>query len=179
MMDSNIEYTGPETAEWIGALRDNCRAQRDVWQRVPWLALQAADPSEEVVAAELGGAWMAVDANGPGYTQERLGLAFLEGYWPLGVDEQGLMVTAYVDCATGEIVDAEDPSKPARDSVVATLIDTPDDVNATTIVARLQRGVSGPNSDAHAEWRRAMAKDTGLSPHRRFTRSVVPERGFE
>lgn len=131
-------------------IRAFSRRQDDLWQRVPWLALEADGRT--------------------GYDGRLMG-AYLEGYWGLGqVLEDGKFLV-YVDLATGELVGRPDYNPrilaPTRD--VLLLANHVKSLDASFVISELVRlGTRLYRSDLdpekQAEWRVYIGKKLNLWP---------------
>ncbi len=130
----------------IDAVRAFCRAQKPYWQQLPALAIEAAEPGEEMLELVAG-----------------------TGLWPVGLDDN--LYSAYVDCATGEIVDGEDPSQPAPDDVVARLGRANSYLDARRVIAELSERVAHRGNDKNAAWRADVKAAIGESAKAPYVRT--------
>ena len=134
--------------ELISALRARSRAQTALWQKIPYLALQA---------------------NGIGGFSDSLAVAYCSGYWRLEPSTANFYgrYSVFVDLATGELVKAADPSQPAADDDVLLLANDPECLDAQAIIDRLIREAKGTTtaSLSLAElkvWRQEQIAELGL-----------------
>lgn len=124
----------------IEDIRNYSRSQKEIWQRIPRLALEA---------------------EGRGLGSNNFSRAYLHGVWALSNKECDRYPVAYIDLATGELVDTyidgytsycghikglgipdipkEIEIRPANDKVVLNLVFRLDDLNAKKIVTGLKR----------------------------------------
>ena len=138
-------------------VRQLSERDRALWQTVPYLALRALPARFERDAV-------------------RFELACAQGLWPVGTDDA--MFLAYVDCATGTIVRADNPRRPASDRTIARLVQTGAVLDVRLVIAELTRHIEAqvPNARQSA-WRQETAREVGLSSLRPFTREAPGSEG--
>jgi hypothetical protein len=115
----------------IADIRAHVRAQRDLWRQVPLAALEADGRTgfnDNYSRAYYHGHW-ALDAS--------LGVGGVRGY------------TAYIDLASGELVNAYDPKRKAPDDAVLALALTMDDLDASKILAFLAQAAQSKISPGY------------------------------
>ncbi|MEK7628786.1 MAG: hypothetical protein AAB421_05245 [Patescibacteria group bacterium] len=128
----------------IDAVRACSRAQKDLWQKVPWLALQADGRT--------------------GYS-DSYSRAYNNGLWTLTVAHHGYC-SAFVDCATGELVDAE--LRPLVEKYVLEVAAYIEQIDAHAVTKGLAADASRRTSDCYnaddqALWRKETAQSLNLS----------------
>lgn len=116
---------GADVKTLLDKIRTQCRAQREHWQQVPLLALQA---------------------NGRSGYSDRLSMAYNNGYWLLEASIRDGYYRAAVDCATGEIVNPANPPKPAADAEVLRVAASLSQLDAALVCAHLRQRARGPIS---------------------------------
>ncbi|MFH0891426.1 MAG: hypothetical protein V1867_01460 [Candidatus Falkowbacteria bacterium] len=127
-------------------IRDYCRVQKDLWQKIPWLALMA---------------------DGRGGFSPIKGRAYRDGYWMIFSSGRanGPFCTVEVDCENGEL-DA------SLNSDIAKLIDHLDELDAAKIIAQLKIETLKPEH-VPGDWRDKIIKGYGLKPvYRRDTEKI-------
>lgn len=133
-------------------IRAFSRRQDDLWQRVPWLALEADGRT--------------------GYS-ERLMRAYLQGYWGLGPTLADGRFSVYVDLATGELVNSCEYNSrilaPTRDIIV--LANYIKSLDASFVISelvvlgeRLYRRDFDP--EKQVEWRLFLRKKLNLQQYK-------------
>ncbi|OGF28083.1 hypothetical protein A2303_00780 [Candidatus Falkowbacteria bacterium RIFOXYB2_FULL_47_14] len=129
-----------------GGIRDYCRAQKGLWQRIPWLALMA---------------------DGRGGFSPTKGRAYREGYWMIFSSGRanGPFCTVEVDCENGEL-DAR------LNSDIVKLIDHLDELNAAKIIAELKIETLKPEH-VTGDWRDKIIEGYGLEPVYRRNRKKI------
>lgn len=144
------------------AIETYCLAQLELWQRVPWEALNAADHEQH------------------GYFTER---CYLEGLCPVILGEKRDRAL-FVDLATGKIVPHPTSSLDLAHAYkrrAQVLRIQPDDIDAAKVIQSLRATVDNEMRDnrthrkAGDAWRAAMAVRLGLTPDLPYVRSTSPE----
>lgn len=116
--EPHIFKLGELKNQLVQELREYAKSQRDLWAQIPYLALQVWGRAKDKEG------WLGFP--------EILSKVFSFGYWEIKIRicdwclrEKGSSliprdksVNIFVDCATGELVDPDDPSKPASNEVV-------------------------------------------------------------
>lgn len=119
------------------AIREYCRAQKDLWAKIPWLALMA---------------------DGRGGFCSIKNRAYRNGYWAFFSSgrDKGYLYTVEVDCENGEL-DAR------LNSDITELIDHLDELDAAKIIARLKIEILKPEH-VPGDWRDKIIAGYGLKP---------------
>jgi hypothetical protein len=106
-----------ETHAFLETLRAGSRAQRDLWRRVPYLALQIYCRTFDLHLID----------------------AYESGLWFLPPPAGAETSQAAVDLASGELVgvDPGDPFRPANDAAIIALLLDPTPLHAHTLVSTL------------------------------------------
>lgn len=156
-MAERIEKDVQELTDFI---RDFSKEQKDLWQKVPYLALQADGRS--------------------GYSGQ-YSRAYEQGYWAIKGSTSEGRYTVYVDLETGELVDAFDPRKPAdnKNVIVLALALALKELKAAEIVKKLSDEAKKSHYKDYKirnqiEWRRSLKNSLGLKPGA-YKRKVNPE----
>lgn len=137
-----------QTHELAEAIRVYCREQREWWQRVPYLALQA---------------------DGRDGFDGRSRAAYTTGYWALLHMEKHQYNDVDVDLATGELVHAYDHPKSAGDEAVLLLAAKLQELDAVALVQELTKESKEPISPYMKDtnppgWREEELEKLGLEP---------------
>ena len=137
-----------EADKVIFDIRELSRRQKDLWQRVPYLALQADGRS--------------------GYS-DNYSRAYREGYWALDASVRSGLYSVYVDLENGKLVNPAVPKKLASDEDVLMLAFSLEQIDARAIVTDLyKRGKEhtwrGYDSGKQEAWRDSMQKAYKLRP---------------
>lgn len=103
--------------------RKASRQQRVLWQQVPYLALQADGRT--------------------GYS-DQYSRAYHQGYWAVESSVRGGSYTIYVDLETGELVNAYDPRRTARDEDILNIFPNLHQLDAARVVKELKAGARKP-----------------------------------
>ena len=130
----------------IAAIRARSREQKALWQRIPYLALQA---------------------NGIGGFSDSFQVAYVSGYWRLGPTIRDGGYSVFVDLATGELVNPYMKETPAHDDDVLLIAKNPDCLDAKTLIVQLEAQAKGTStaSMSLAElkvWRQEQIAELGL-----------------
>jgi hypothetical protein len=110
--------------ELITELRRHSVAQKELWRLVPALALTADGRS---------GGW-----------SDSYSRAYYHGYWALEAAGSSGGYQAYVDLASGRIVNPYHPTQPAADEALLPLLLRPGDLDAQALVNQLRKIVKAP-----------------------------------
>jgi len=132
--------------ELITAIRARSREQKALWQRIPYLALQA---------------------NGIGGFSDSLQVAYSSGYWRLEPTIRTGGYSVFVDLATGELVNPYMKETPAWDDDVLLVAKDPDCLDAQALIDQLEAEAKGTStaSLSLAElkvWRKEQVAELGL-----------------
>ena len=146
------------TKELVSKIREFARMQKDLWQRVPYLALQA---------------------DGRTGHNDQHGRAFGQGYWAIGASSERGCYTVCVDLETGELVSAFDPRKKASDEDVLRIAAAPDQIDAESVIAELRSEAMAPTvwyykPEEKERWRKSKAERYGLRPDS-YQRNIDPK----
>ncbi len=139
-------------SELIQLIRDYAKSQKDLWQQVPYLALQA---------------------DGRGGFSDAYGACYHEGYWTIFSSQMHSIggYSVIVDCETGELVY---PYKkgPAPDHCL--LLINIEELDAEKVIAQLKKRAKSKNSKiiyfgdeackTPEEWREKQAQKYGIRP---------------
>jgi hypothetical protein len=146
-----------EADKVIESIRDYSRSQKELWRRVPLLALEADGRS--------------------GYC-DSYSMAYRQGFWPLAA------APVYVDLASGELLDAYAASgsisicdldvpkdsviKPARNADVLRLAHNPGELDATRLIRSLEEHASQAypsyyKAEEQETWRRKRKAELNLA----------------
>jgi hypothetical protein len=130
----------------IATIRARSLEQKALWQRIPYLALQA---------------------DGIGGFSDGLKVAYRSGYWRLPPSEVGGHYRAFVDLATGEVVNPYKLEEPAWDDAILSIAKEPDSIEAQAIIDQLEAQAKGTSvaSLSLSElkvWRKNLIAELGL-----------------
>ena len=142
------------TAALAENIRTYARSQKELWQLVPWLALEADGRS--------------------GYL-DNYSRAYHLGVWALRASCSGGSYSVYVDLATGELIRAGtfhwDQGKlmPASDDEILMPAANIEELDAASIVKELQKESKKAiakfyDPDKQAAWRKETRREHGLKP---------------
>ncbi|MDO8492065.1 MAG: hypothetical protein Q7S34_00285 [bacterium] len=115
-----VNHTVKELSQKV---REVSKRQKDLWQQVPFLALQADGRT--------------------GYS-DQYARAYIQGYWAVESSVSGGCYSVYVDIETGELVSAYDPRQVARDKDVINLAVDPQQLDASHLVKALKVAAKEP-----------------------------------
>jgi len=143
---TQIETTGKEL---INRIREYGRSQKNFWQQIPYLALQA---------------------DGRYGYNDQYSRAYTQGYWAIRascVSGYSNVYDVYVDLENGELVSAHDPRKPARDEALLALVFQMSKLDAALFVRALfinsrKSTASGYNCDKQRRWRAEIQREYDL-----------------
>lgn len=107
----------------IKEVREASRQQKALWQKIPYLALQA---------------------NGRGGYSEQYKRAYHHGYWAVTGGASGFDRVVFVDLETGELVDANDPGRTAWDTDIFFILNSLHLLDAAQIVKALRAAAKIP-----------------------------------
>ena len=132
MTEDQIAEINKAAEDLDGKIRDYSKSQKEIWRRVPYLALQAWGVQEYYTT------WS---------------LAFKFGLWPLdwSTSKEDTPLSPFVDLATGELVDLADEVelktldylvqeqlRPAQSYDVLELVEDLGQINSASIITRLE-----------------------------------------
>lgn len=150
-----LEAIREEAAEIV---REFSRSQAEEWRKIPALALEA---------------------DGRTGHSDQYSRAYRSGLWALRSGVRDGWYELFVDCATGDLVNAGENLDPAPDHAVLRVLQRPEELDAQAIVERLEaeaRKEHGSYYDADEKiaWREKTREETGVtSPYVR-TESPPP-----
>jgi len=149
--------------ELVSAVRSWVRSQKDLWQRVPYLALQADGRSGHL---------------------DKFAHAYYHGYWLLDASINNGYYCVSVDLANGELIDPNKPTQKASDDSILVLVADIDALDAVKVVAYLEQASTEPTGRWYDEkekraWRESVLKETGLLPLYVRTQHYEPNWGAE
>jgi len=126
--------------ELVESVREYTRSQKDLWARIPYLALKADGRT--------------------GYSDAYL-RAYETGYWAIESGRINGYYGVLVDCATGELINPGNTGNPASDDTVLPLASHLNELDAAEIIAELRREGKKPvlihsSPEKQKEWRREM-----------------------
>lgn len=140
-----------DKAVFAGKIREYVRAQKALWQQVPWHALFADDG--------LGG-----------YRDNDYSLAYYSGFWRIRESSVHPTRAIAVDCASGELVYASGPPESAPDRAVYRIGMKLALIDAEAVLHRLEwesqrpSGLPPPTGyDSLEEWQQNVILRTGLT----------------
>ena len=141
----SLDAIGSSKRCLVSLVRSYAEEQKELWQKVPWLALQA---------------------NGRDGYSDHYSIAYGSGMWSVG--PEGSNYTDFVDCATGKLVDGE--LRDLSEARVLALASRMEELDAEAIINNLlDEGRKGRPSYCSVEewesterWRKAKAIERGL-----------------
>lgn len=130
----------------VSELRKYSASQKEIWRKVPFLALQADGIT--------------------GYS-DTYSRAYQQGYWALSESIVDGRYQVYVDLATGELVSAGRPDRPANDSSVLVFALNPAVLDAAKIIQDLIAHAQRPywhtyTKETQEQWRQKLIERYGL-----------------
>lgn len=149
--DPKKEITAAKKA-LVKRIREYARSQKALWQRVPWLALEADGRT------------------GHGDNNSR---AYRLGVWALRSSARVGHYHVYVDLATGVLIDPftfhhkKGRLDPASNDAILALADRIDELDAAALVAELEQKAKEPHGSYYSAaekraWRENIRKERGL-----------------
>ncbi len=142
-MDTSV--ISEQASALVASIRDHVRSQKELWQQVPWLALQADGRA--------------------GYSGLN-GRAYRTGYWAVKANRESGSYSVYVDCATGELVNAWAPERLALDFEVAKFAFDMDQFNVAALLEEFKLDARRERHRAIEQkpdfWREDLAERLGL-----------------
>lgn len=162
MLKPLFEKLETATKELIDTVRKLSIEQKDTWQKVPYLALQADGRT--------------------GYS-DQYSRAYHQGYWAIEASVRNGSYRIYVDLETGELVSAFDPRKKARDEDVLLIASNLGQIDAAWLIEKLHsRSLESVGSYYNAtkqeRWRQETLKEYDLKPNK-YKRRVSPNEVYE
>ena len=150
------------TKELIDKIREVSRSQKDTWQQIPFLALQADGRS--------------------GYS-DQYARAYTQGYWAVRATVRNGSYAVYVDLETGELVNAFNSRKVAEDEDVLLIASSLNQIDVASLIKELRKQVKQPTSPSYnvqeqEKWRQEILKEYNLKP-REYRRKVSLQEVFE
>jgi len=163
MLNPLFKKLSASTKELVKSIRELSRSQKGVWQKVPFMALQA---------------------DGRTGFSDQYSRAYHQGYWAVTSTVRGGSYSVYVDLETGELVSAFDPRKEARDEDVLMIASNLNQLDAVSLVNKLSIDAKQPvghyyNAQEQEKWRQETLKEYDLKPteyRRKVSKKEVYER---
>ena len=160
-IEEQVESITRLAVHTVASLRNFCLQQKDLWQKIPHLALRV----DERFGYN--------DFNNTAYSRGYLGLG-------ASINSDG-KYSVYVDLETGALVNAANPQELAGEKNVLMLAFTVHRLNAEKIISYIEAQISGPTAKIlpdpakQATWRRSMEIRYGLNPNTYARKKAVPE----
>ena len=150
------------TKDLVNSIRELSKSQKDTWQQVPFLALQA---------------------DGRTGFSDQYSRAYCQGYWAVASTVRSGSYSVYVDLETGELVSAFDPRKQARDEDILMIAPNLNQIDAVSLVIELAKDPERPvgsyyNAQKQEKWRQETLKEYNLRPAE-YRRKVSKKEVYE
>lgn len=144
---------GHDAQALLERIKEHIRAQKELWQQIPWLALQADGRHHSLFAPPV-----------------RYRGVHAAGYWRISCNGNDIDV----DCETGEIYERK-TTREGHPHFVLALALTPSCLDAQAIIDKLRREACtehdrGLDPEKQGRWRERTAKRFGLEEGKPFVR---------
>ncbi len=164
MPQTKKEKISTQAKALVEAIREYSRSQKKLWQKLPYLALEADGRT--------------------GYLGT-YAKAYRLGYWEVQCSVNRGDYNMYVDVETGEFISPWDYQKEVPDEYVLRLALRPQEINVEQIIEELRQKAQRPtssvyNSHKQARWRGRLRRELGLGKvySRIETIKAEPHRGW-